>query len=173
MTARWGASESAGSNRRWLDGHRRTNHVQLLLEVAEGSGGAGAGDVVDGGGGLWIAGGAVGGFLQRPADQVAGAQADGEREGEDDATEEDSEGKFDHYATDFEVVEDHGGGEDEDQPFDAEREEARVVELLVDRSDEDRAGQEARDDGAGDEDENRSARVGEVGDEDGGELRAA
>ena len=48
-------------------------------------------------------------------------------------------------AADLEVVEHHGGGEDEDEPLDAEREETRVLELGVDGADEDTAREKTRD----------------------------
>ncbi len=89
--------------------------------------------------------GAVGAASERAGDNVAGAYSDGEREGEDDASEEDSEGEFDDGASDLKMVEDHGGGEDEDEPFDAEGEEAGVGELGVDGSDQDGAREEAGD----------------------------
>jgi hypothetical protein len=52
------------------------------------------------------------------------------------------------------VIENHGGGEHEHQPLDAEREEAGVLELRVDGSDKDGARQEAGDEVAGDEQKN-------------------
>jgi hypothetical protein len=113
------------------------------------------------------------GLLEGAADEVAGAEADGEREGEDDAAEEDSEGEFDDHAADFEVVEDHGGGEDENQPLDAEGEKARVLQVQVDGTDEHGAGEEAGDDGPGEQDEDCADGVGEVRDEDGSKLRVA
>ena len=58
-------------------------------------------------------------------------------EREDDSAEEDAEGEFDDGAADLEVVEDHGGGEDLDEPLDAEGEEAGVLELGVYSADED------------------------------------
>lgn len=60
-------------------------------------------------------------LLDGTGDEVAGAQADGEREGEDDTAEEDAEGEFDDRPADLQVIEDHGGGEDENQPFHSER----------------------------------------------------
>ena len=108
---------------------------------------------VAGAGGWWRSAAGIGlvdVFSERAADQVAGAEADGQGESEDDAAEEDSEGEVDDGAADLEVVEHHGGGEDEDQPLDAEREEAGVLHLQIDRADEHGAGEEARDDGAGD-----------------------
>src|ERR1700742_2341531 len=71
------------------------------------------------------------------------------------------------------MVEHHRGGEDEDEPLDAEREEARVLELGVDGADEDGALEEAGDDGACDEEQDCSDGVGEVGDDDVGDLRVA
>ena len=142
------------------------------LEVAQGFGGCWgpvvgvAGDGVDGGA-------KVGAAFERAADDVAGAEAYGEGESEYDAAEEDSEGELDDGAADLKVVEHHGCGEDEDEPFDAEREDASVLELGVDGSDEDGALEEASDDGAGDEQEDGSDGVGEVGDDDIRDLRVA
>src|SRR5260370_340394 len=136
-----------------------------MLEVAQGF--CGGGDLVVGIAGDGVEGGAA---FERAADDVAGAEADGEGEGEDDAAEEDAEGELEDGAADLEVVEDHGGGEDEDEPLDAEREEARVLELGVDGADEDGTLEEAGDDGAGDENKNGSDGVGDVGDDVGRDL---
>jgi len=71
--------------------------------------------------GVWSAalGWVFGVAFKGSADEVAGAEADGEGEGEDDAAEEDAKGQGNHVAAHLEVVEDHGGGEDEDQPLNA------------------------------------------------------
>src|ERR1017187_5636778 len=61
------------------------------------------------------------------------------------------------------VVEDHGCGKHEHEPFDAERQEPRVLELLIDGSDEDRTGQVTRDESTGDEQEGGPYELGEVG----------
>ena len=90
-------------------------------------------------------------LFEGAADNLAGAEADGESQGEDDTAEENSEGEFDDDATDLKVIEHHGGGEDEDEPFDAEGEETGVLELGVDGSDEHGASEEAGDDATGDE----------------------
>ena len=71
---------------------------------------------------LWVRvgrgrGSGVGSLLQRAADEVARAEPDGERQGKYDSSEEYPEGKFDDYATDLQVVEDHRGGEHKDEPF--------------------------------------------------------
>ncbi len=67
-----------------------------------------------GGGSLQAVAGDVGAgvLLDGAADQVAGAEADGKREGQDDAAEEDAEGEIDDRTTDLQVVEHHCGGED-------------------------------------------------------------
>jgi len=88
--------------------------------------------------------------FKRATDKVAGAKAHGESEREHDAAEEDAKGQPNDVAAHLEVVEDHGGGKHEYQPLDAERQEPRVLELLIDGSDEDRTGQETRDESAGD-----------------------
>jgi len=111
--------------------------------------------------------------FERTADDVAGAEADGESKSEDDATEEDSEGEFDNGAADLEVIENHGGGENEDEPLDAKGEEAGVLELGVDGADEDGALEEAGDEAAGDQQKDGSDRVGEVGKDEDGDRRTA
>ena len=111
--------------------------------------------------------------LKRAADYVARAEADGEGEGQDDSAEEDAEGEFDDCAADLQVVENHGGGENENEPLDSEREETGVLELRVDGADEDGALEKAGDDGAGDEEKDGSDGVGEVGDDDIEYLRVA
>src|SRR5947209_3551348 len=63
------------------------------------------------------------------------------------------------------MIEDHGGGEDEDEPLDSEGEKARVLELGVDCANEDGALEEAGYNGAGDQDENGSDGVGDVGED--------
>ncbi|WP_433965842.1 hypothetical protein [Tunturiibacter gelidiferens] len=68
------------------------------------------------------------------------------------------------------MVEDHGGGEDQDEPLDAEREKAGVLEFGVDGSDEDGALEEAGDEGAGDQEEDGSDGVGEIGEDEDGDL---
>src|SRR5712675_1360666 len=98
-----------------------------MLEVAQGF--CGCGDLVVGIAGDGVEGGAA---FERAADDVAGAETDGEGERKDDAAEEYAEGECDDGAADLQVVEHHGGGEDQDEPLDAEGEEARVLELGVD-----------------------------------------
>ncbi len=95
------------------------------LEVAELGAGVdfGAGGEFSGGDGGWL----LHGFLDGAGDEVAGAQAYGECEGEDDAPEEDAEGEFHYGAAYVEVVKRHGCGEDVYQPLDAHGEKARVV----------------------------------------------
>ena len=83
--------------------------------------------------------------LERTADEVAGAKANGKRECEDDATEEDAERQLDNDTADLEVVEDHSGRENEYKPLDAEREETGILELCIDGSNQDRPCQKARD----------------------------
>jgi hypothetical protein len=111
------------------------------------------------------------GLFDGAGDEVAGAEADGEREGEDDAAEEDAEGELDDATADVEVVEGHGGAEYKDEPLDAEREEAGVLELGVDGADEDRAREEAREQAAGEQDEHGSGEVRDVGQKEDGVLR--
>src|ERR1700681_1418967 len=104
------------------------------LEVAQGLAGLGGGRsglLADGDGAERRDDTVAGGALERAADDLAGAEADGEREGEDDAAEEDAEGELDDVAADSEVVEHHGGGQDQDHPLDPEREHAGVAELGV------------------------------------------
>jgi hypothetical protein len=137
--------------------------------VAQGFGGCGGFVVRVSWDGVEV-GAEIGAAFERAADDVAGAKADGESEGEDDASEENSKGELDDGAADLEVVEDHGGGKDEDEPLDAEREEAGILELCVDGADEDGALEEARDESAGDEEEDGSDGVGEVGKDEEGDL---
>jgi hypothetical protein len=89
--------------------------------------------------------------LKRAADKVAGAKTHGESKREHYAAKEDAKGQSNDVAADLEVFEDHGGGKHEHQPLDAEREKARVLELLIDSSDEDRASQKSRAQRAGNE----------------------
>ena len=81
-------------------------------------------EVAEAWGGVWICagwdfggaggGGLIHGFFDGAAYEVARAEADGEGEREDDASEEDAEGQFYDGAANLEVVEGHGGGEDQD-----------------------------------------------------------
>jgi hypothetical protein len=145
--------------------------LDYALEVTQAFGGGGfvvwvAGNRVEGGA-------VVGAAFERPADDVAGAETDGESKGEDDAAEEDSEGEFDDGTADLEVVKNHGGGENEDEPLDAKGEEAGVLELGVDGADEDGALEKAGDEGSGDEQEDGSDGVGEIGKDEDGDRRTA
>jgi hypothetical protein len=131
------------------------------LEVAESLGRGWRLEVRVGGDGVHI-GAKVGAAFEGATDDVARAETDGQREGEDDATEEDSEGELDDRAADLKVIEDHSGGQDEDEPLNAEREEASVLQLGVDGADEDGALEEAGDEGSDDEQNDRADGVGQV-----------
>ena len=115
--------------------------------------------------------GGVAGFraFERAGDEVAGAEADGEREREHDAAEQDAKGQGDDGSAELDVLKRHGGGEDQDEPLDAEREEAGVLETVVDSSYENGTGQETGDQVAGDENDDGSDGVGEVREEREGE----
>ncbi len=132
---------------------------------------SGSGGWVEVAGGGCVGGGEVDVAFERAADDLAGAEADGEGEGEDDTAEEDAKGEFDDGATDLEVIEDHGSGEDEHEPFDAEGEEACVLEAGVDGTDEDRTGEEASDEVADDEQQDCTDGVGEIGQQEDGDGR--
>lgn len=95
--------------------------------------------------------GAFGVAFKRATDEAAGAKTHGESKREDDAAEEDAKGQLNDVTAHLKVVEDHGCGKHEHEPFDAERQEPRVLELLIDGSYEDRTGQETRDESTGDE----------------------
>jgi len=99
--------------------------------------------------------------FERSADQVAGAEPNGESEREDDASEEYSKGQLDDMAADLEVIEGHGRGEHKHEPLDAERKKPRVVELRIDCSDEDRARQEPRRERSSDEQQGGANDAGE------------
>jgi hypothetical protein len=71
------------------------------------------------------------------------------------------------------MVEDHGGGENKDEPFDAEGEETGVLEVGVYGSDEDGAGQESSDEISEGEEEDGPYRVCEIGEEEDRHLRVA
>jgi hypothetical protein len=74
--------------------------------------------------------------FKRTADQIAGAETDGERERENNSAEQDTEGQLDDLAANLEMVEGHGGRKHEHQPLHAERKEPRVLELRIHGSDE-------------------------------------
>ena len=139
-----------------------------LLEVTQGFGGG----FVVGVSWEWIdIGDAVRAAFEGAADDVAEAHADGQGESEDDAAEEDAECEIDYSAADLEVIEDHSGGEDLDEPFDAEREETCVLEFGVDGADEHGAREETGDDVSEDEKDDGADGVGEIGDQEEGDLR--
>lgn len=111
--------------------------------------------------------------LERAADQVAGAESDGERKRQNDPAKEDAKSEFDNDAPDFKMLEDHGHGDDQDEPFDAKGEEPRVLQLRIHGSDENRTRQEARHERAGNEKKNRADRMGEIRQERGSEAAVA
>jgi len=76
--------------------------------------------------------------FERPADEVAGAKATARASVSTMPPKRMPKASHYDVAADLEVVEDHGGGENEHQPLDAEREEPRVLQLHIDGSDEDR-----------------------------------
>src|SRR4051794_20118729 len=92
---------------------RRNPEMQILdLEVAQGFRcGLGAGYRLTG---HRVA---VDILFEGPADDLFGAEANSEREREDDSAEEDSEGEIDDSSPDLKVVEDHGGRQHQDEPF--------------------------------------------------------
>ena len=96
------------------------------------------------------------------ADEVAGAKTHGESKCKDDAAEENAKCQFKDVAAHVKVIEDHGCREHEHEPFDAEREEPRVLELLIHGSDEDRTGQVAGHERTGDEQEGGADKLREV-----------
>jgi len=104
------------------------------LEVAEGVDGDGrlAGFAAGWRSGWVGVGRAFGGFLDGAADQVAGAEADGQSQREHDAAEEDAEGEVDDGAADLQMVQHHRSGEHQDQPLYPFRQHAGVVETGVD-----------------------------------------
>ena len=69
--------------------------------------------------------------FKRAADQIAGAQAHGERKCEHDAAEENAKGQHSYMAADLKMVKDRGCGKYEREPFDAQRKKACVVELSI------------------------------------------
>src|SRR5580658_5900516 len=71
------------------------------------------------------------------------------------------------------MIEHHGGGEHEDEPFDAERKESGVLEFGVDGADQDGACEKAGDDGSGNEQNDGSDGVSEIGKDEEGDLRLA
>src|SRR5882757_9345136 len=108
---------------------------------------------------LWFA---VYGAFQRAADDIARAQADGERKGQDDASEENPEGQLDDRSADLKMVKNHRRCENEDKPLHTERQEAGVLQLCVDRSDENGAGEEAGDEVSDEQQQERADGVGKV-----------
>ena len=101
--------------------------------------------------------------FKRTTDEIAGAETHGESKREHDTAEEDAKGQRNDVAAQLKVVEYHGCRKHEHEPFDAERQEARVLELLIDGSDEDRAGKETCEQSAGDEQEDGPYQLGKVG----------
>jgi hypothetical protein len=101
--------------------------------------------------------------LERAADEVAGTKTYGESEREDDAAEKDAKSQPNHIAAELEVVEDHGSGKYEHQPFDTERKETRVFKLRINGSNEDRTGQKTRHESASDEQQDSTYDTGKVG----------
>src|SRR6185312_2369785 len=96
------------------------------------------------------------------ADEVARTQADGQGQGEDDASEEDAEGEFDDAASNAEVLECHRAGEDENEPLDSHGKKAGVLQLRVDGSDQHAAGEEASKECTGDDEKRGADDVGNV-----------
>jgi hypothetical protein len=94
------------------------------------------------------------------ADEVARAKANSQGQRKDNAAEEDSECQLNNDTTDLEMIEHHGGSKNKHEPLDAKGEEARVLEMRVDGSNEHRPRQETRDQGARDENEDGSDGVG-------------
>src|SRR5471032_831431 len=84
------------------------------------------------------------GFFDGAADEIARAEADGQRECEDDASEENAEGEFDDDASDLKMVDCHRCGKHQHQPFDAEGQEACILQLCIDSTNENGAGEETR-----------------------------
>ena len=103
--------------------------------------------------------------LERAADQIAGAKPNRQREGQDDASEEDAEGQLDNVSAHLKMIEHHGRGEHQHQPLDAQREKARILQLRIHGADQDRPRQEARDQNTRDQQQPRAHRMREIGQE--------
>ena len=100
--------------------------------------------------------------FQRAAHEVARSQPHSQRKRKHDAAEENPEGQQHHAAADFKMLKHHGGGQNEDQPLDSERQEPRVLKLRIDSPDENRSCQEAGNQGTGDQQKNGAHRVRQV-----------
>ncbi len=125
------------------------------------------------GGTVGVKGGqTIGGAFEGAADDIAGAETHSQRQRENDAAEEDAEGELDDGAADAEVIEDHGTGKGEDEPLDAEREKAGVLQLGVDAADQHGTRKETGKDGSGGEQKEGADGVGDVGQKEDRHLRA-
>src|SRR5262245_46649886 len=82
--------------------------------------------------------------LENLARQVAAAQAEGERQGQDEPTEEDAEGDQHHVAADADLDERRGDREEEHDPARGARQEPRLVNARVDCRDQHRLTEEVR-----------------------------
>ena len=91
--------------------------------------------------------------FERAADQIAGAESDREREGENNASEQNAKGEPDDISAHLKMIEHHRRGHDQHQPLDAEREKPRVMQLRIYGADQDRAREKASDQNTCDEQE--------------------
>src|SRR5262249_5390388 len=82
--------------------------------------------------------------LEDLARQVTAAQAEGERQGQDEPTEEDAEGDQHHVAADADLDERRGDREEQDDPARGARQEPRLVNAGVDCGDQHRLTEEVR-----------------------------
>src|SRR5688572_10704106 len=85
---------------------------------------------------LWGWGAPVEAALQDVTGDVAPAEAEGQRHGEDEAAEGDTEGDDHHLLADAQVRERGGDGEEQHAPVDAAGEQPRLGQARVDRRDE-------------------------------------
>src|ERR1700732_1301306 len=70
--------------------------------------------------------------LERPADDVSRAEADGKSCRKHDATEEDREGQQQYAAGDAEVIQGHGDSDEQHEPLGGEAEQPGRLDLHVD-----------------------------------------
>ena len=110
--------------------------------------------------------------LKRAADHIPGAKPDRQGECENNASEQDAECQLHNISAHFKMIEHHGRGEHQHQPLNAQRQDARVLQLRVHRADENGSRQEARNQSSCHQQQDCAHRVREIREQRNGQRRA-
>ncbi len=112
-----------------------------------------------------VAGGLAGFAIQRPAHEVFGPEADGQRQGQDNSSEQNAERQANDAASDAQTLQSNGHRENGHQPFHADTQEPRILQVHIDGPDQHAACKEPGNDDARDQNDDGGHQIGQIGEQ--------